>query len=792
MSPTKELVSPRPANSRENSPRNVLRYALRFSAVIEIISGHNLVAKDRKMGRPNSSDPYVILSAGVNQFKTKVINKNLNPVWNETFHLPVEEFPLVLKFKVYDRDRFDSDDFLGTATVSLSEKEIEALIEEGKEDEGEVEKLLKLEKIEHGEIRVKVHLRRISLQLGKRESDLDPISHNYEGILRLTLKSARSIKASDRGGTSDPYCVIRYDTKEWRTKVVPKTLNPDFNEFIQIWLPQNRSTDRRYGGDSVIVTVWDKDQSSTDDFLGTVAIPVSCFKDQSHADFDLPLTNRRYHTDLSISVPSADAKSKTKGDAAENKPAEELVTETEEDLGTLQFSATFATVQEAERGFWEVVASYFDADGNNTLDPVELAAMLNTIGTQLSDEEMDSLFGEMDTDKDGVISPLELYEYMSERAASENLIKINRCPVCAKGLDSTVCARDKMAHIGLCLKHNKAVFDSEVLGSLAETNGFISESKDLEQVQQSKILVKERTTGYVVEEAIPAYIRTAMKTMYRRKVGRGLTEAYARKLLAHMTKKMNKAYNDPKSVSKIPGFVSTYSINMDEVLKPADKFDNFNDFFARQLKPGARPIDSPDDDCVAVSPADCRMMIFPTVNTATEVWIKGNRFSVDTLLQDPKNASKFYGGSLVIARLAPQDYHRWHFPVTGKLESSHSLPGEYYTVSPLAVRTAVNVYTENRRIVSYIETKEFGNVALVSIGATMVGTIVILAEDGSEVKKGAEHGYFAFGGSTCILLFEPNAIDFDADILENSSRPMETLIRMGSRIGVSRKRPPKE
>ena len=172
-----------------------------------------------------------------------------------------------------------------------------------------------------------------------------------------------------------------------------------------------------------------------------------------------------------------------------------------------------------------------------------------------------------------------------------------------------------------------------------------------------------------------------------------------------------------------------------------------------------RPISDLDDDSVLVSPADCRLNVFNSITDATKLWIKGKQFSVDELFGSEaaetraKYGPMFLGGSLVIARLAPQDYHRWHFPVSGKLSARVPVDGCLYTVNPIAIKKELDVYTENKRMLHFVETKDFGTVCMVAVGATVVGSIHITAEDGATVKKGDEHGYFAFGGSTVLLLF---------------------------------------
>jgi len=123
--------------------------------------------------------------------------------------------------------------------------------------------------------------------------------------------------------------------------------------------------------------------------------------------------------------------------------------------------------------------------------------------------------------------------------------------------------------------------------------------------------------------------------------------------------------------------------------------------------------------------------------------------------------------------------------VKGVLSEPKEIGSEYYTVNPMAIRSQLDVYGENKRVVSTIKSAEFGTVAYVAIGAMMVGSIVLTTQSGQSVERMDEHGYFAFGGSTIVVLFEPNAIQFDEDLVRSSKEQIEMLVKVGMRIGVS-------
>ena len=165
--------------------------------------------------------------------------------------------------------------------------------------------------------------------------------------------------------------------------------------------------------------------------------------------------------------------------------------------------------------------------------------------------------------------------------------------------------------------------------------------------------------------------------------------------------------------------------------------------------------------------------------------MKGTEFSLAKFLNDPSLAERFEGGAMMVVRLAPVDYHRYHFPVSGMVSENHKVKGAYYSVSPIALGGKLKIFLENKREYSLIESKEYGTVAYVDVGATLTGSIIQTHQPNSEVKKGDEKGYFAFGGSTIVLLFEANKITFDSDIVSNTNNGIETWVKMGETVARS-------
>lgn len=218
------------------------------------------------------------------------------------------------------------------------------------------------------------------------------------------------------------------------------------------------------------------------------------------------------------------------------------------------------------------------------------------------------------------------------------------------------------------------------------------------------------------------------------------------------------------------------------------KYKTFNDFFAREIRPDARPVEG--DDSVLCSPADCRLTAFQTIDLAKKYWIKGAGFTLGHLFADDTLAERFAGGSIVIARLAPQDYHRWHAPVSGTVESVKEIPGTYYTVNPQAINESgtLDVFCENRRSVMLLKRAGTGSpVAVVAVGAMLVGSIRYVGgveNVGTEVQRGQCLGEFRYGGSTALVITPRGELDIDADLVKNSTEEdRETLMRVGWRIG---------
>lgn len=236
-----------------------------------------------------------------------------------------------------------------------------------------------------------------------------------------------------------------------------------------------------------------------------------------------------------------------------------------------------------------------------------------------------------------------------------------------------------------------------------------------------------------------------------------------------------------RSQQKIAPFIQQYGLNAEEFADPVSAYKTFNQFFYRRLKASARPVESGSD--LAVFPADGRHLIIENVSNCDQFYIKGQRFDLGEFLADPELAARFEGGSLIISRLCPVDYHRYHFPVSGRCAAPQTINGFLYSVSPLALRRSLAILWQNRRALTLIDSPQFGSVVMMEIGATCVGGMHTTYQPGS-VTKGDEKGYFSFGGSCVATLFAAGRLQIDPDLLQQGAQGREVYAPMGTRIGI--------
>jgi len=238
-----------------------------------------------------------------------------------------------------------------------------------------------------------------------------------------------------------------------------------------------------------------------------------------------------------------------------------------------------------------------------------------------------------------------------------------------------------------------------------------------------------------------------------------------------------RAYN-----KEIASKAEKFGVVPSEWVVPKEGFKNFNQFFTRRLKDGVRPIANGSN--VVVSPADSKLFVIEHIQARSRFFdIKSDSFSLESFLQDDKRAREYEGGTLLIFRLSPYNYHRYHFPLSCTPSRSIKIDGSYESVHPVVYKVGINPLITNKRKIVQLKTV-YGNVLMGIVGAFNVGRICNTFFAGEQYKKGYEAGYFEFGASTITLLFKPGAFKVDRSFLHNSQRGHETVVVTGERVGV--------
>jgi phosphatidylserine decarboxylase len=286
----------------------------------------------------------------------------------------------------------------------------------------------------------------------------------------------------------------------------------------------------------------------------------------------------------------------------------------------------------------------------------------------------------------------------------------------------------------------------------------------------------DRSTGELKTEKVPG--EYWLNWLYYHPFGKlGLETMVKKKFLSEW---YGKQMDKTSSKENIAAFIQDYQINMEDYNQ--EDYNSFNEFFYRKLKKGARPIDQ--DTLNLTSPADGKVLAYPHINNQDFI-VKGYQFDLHSYLQNDSLSNVFSDASLFIIRLCPTDYHRYHFPLSGEIVLEKEIDGDYYSVSPIALRKKVELLTMNKRKYSVIRNDVFGDIIYSEVAATMVGGMID-TYDHSIIKKGDEKGYFKFGGSTIILICHTDFISIDMDLIQNTEHQLETEIKMGERIARSR------
>jgi phosphatidylserine decarboxylase len=291
-----------------------------------------------------------------------------------------------------------------------------------------------------------------------------------------------------------------------------------------------------------------------------------------------------------------------------------------------------------------------------------------------------------------------------------------------------------------------------------------------------EILFYDRYAGVLCSEAI--YGEKPLRWTYETALGRLCLEGIIKR--RWFSRLYGRWADSRGSTKEIAPFLIRFGVDPGEFLDPVESFRTFNEFFFRRLRPEARPL-APGPHTV-LFPADGRHLLVPDLSASSTIFAKGRRFDLTTLLGDEGLATAFHGGSAVISRLCPTDYHRFHFPLEGESGEPRLINGSLYSVNPIALARSLRYLYENKRRITEVRHPVIGRYLFLEIGATNVGGIVDTATPGP-VGKGDEKGYFRFGGSMVMTLFTAGSFVADEDLVVQSAAGVELYARMGDRMG---------
>ncbi|KAI4251239.1 MAG: hypothetical protein LQ352_004975 [Teloschistes flavicans] len=763
---------------------------------------------ERNMTRTSfDMDPFVVASLGRKTFRTRVIRHNLNPIFEEkmVFQVSRHEQNYSLNFSVVDRDKLSGNDFVGTSSIALPE--IIAHAPDANPETG----LYRLpDPPEPIQTLPTTNKSRFRLPISRSSS-----SQSLSNMSKPALKS--------RGSQTSMHSTSQLDLPsggQASAPSEPNKLSPEPSSNSTKAAEEHHATpddpDLRVYALSLGLKNKDRWEAKHNPqlFIKTKYLPYTALRQQfwramlKQYDSDenarvskIELTTMLDTLGSTLKESTIDGFfqrfAKDDGDSSDPLLTYDQVVICLEDQ--LQIAAPKKTWGESMRGVMDHAHFSQVSNGDKRPSGPQIPAMEGYSDTPLNkqaDRSAVPAIAQDPLDSQGETGDhLDKDDLVDERD-EEHVIEIRECPLCHQPRLNKRSDADIVTHIATCASQdwrqvNNLVMAGFVTSSEAQRKWY---SKVITKISyggyklganSANILVQDRITGQINEERMSVYVRLGIRLLYKGLKSREMEKKRIRKMLRNLSYKQGRKYDDPASARDIQSFVSFHQLDLSEVLRPMDQFKNFNEFFYRQLKPDARPCSAPQNPRIIVSPADCRSVVFNTLDEATKVWVKGREFTVERLLGDayPEDAKRYKNGALGIFRLAPQDYHRFHIPVDGVLGKPKLIEGEYYTVNPMAIRSALDVYGENVRYIVPIESVAHGRVIVVCVGAMMVGSTVITRKEGERVGRAEELGYFKFGGSTILLLFEPGTMKFDEDLTDNASGAVETLLRVGMSIG---------
>lgn len=281
------------------------------------------------------------------------------------------------------------------------------------------------------------------------------------------------------------------------------------------------------------------------------------------------------------------------------------------------------------------------------------------------------------------------------------------------------------------------------------------------------MIFDRKTKKYIKEQT-----NSALSFLYNNMIGRFFLFILTRRLVS----KLGAIYlNSPLSKGRIKKMIKKHDIDLSEYEKC--DYKSFNEFFMRKKKNPLKGINKNEN--ILLAPADSRLTVYE-IDDETCLNIKNSKYTIEELLQDSSLARKYKGGYCLVYRLCVNDYHHYYYVDDAKVIDTKKINGVLHTVQPISFKK-YKVFVENAREYNVLETKNFGTVVQMEIGALMVGKIC--NNDLKTVKRGEEKGHFEFGGSTVVILIEKDKVKIDDDILEHSSKDIETKVSLFDSVG---------
>ncbi len=270
----------------------------------------------------------------------------------------------------------------------------------------------------------------------------------------------------------------------------------------------------------------------------------------------------------------------------------------------------------------------------------------------------------------------------------------------------------------------------------------------------------------------------ALSDLYRTWAGRRFIKPFmTNKWCAELYALYQKRSFTTKSIEP---FVKEYGIDLEEYEVPYGGFKSFESFFTRSLKAGARQVD--ENPQSLISPVDGKLLAIENITAQTIFPIKGGLITLKTLLESKERAALYEGGSMLICRLAPRDYHHFHLPLAAIPFPPRKIKGGYESVSPLTfTKTHLPFCTNRRTIIPFTFGKKQGD--MVAVGALLVGRIITTYAPYEFCEKGKDVGFFTFGGSSVVFLFPKGTVSFEKALMEHSAQGIESCFKMGELIG---------